>query len=82
MKAANWGRIINVCGPKPFMDGVKDVALPSWPAESIHIEGFSPDLEALTSPAKAFEVMLARSGRSYLVPEDKTITDCFVSRAS
>jgi vanillate O-demethylase ferredoxin subunit len=64
-----------VCGPKPFMDGVKDVALPSWPAEAIHIESFSPDLEALTSPAKAFEVMLARSGRSYLVPEDKTITD-------
>lgn len=64
-----------LCGPKPFMDMIEAVAAQSWPAEAVHLEYFSADPAALARPRDSFEVRLARSGGSYLVPEDKSIME-------
>lgn len=62
-----------LCGPKPFMDMIETVAARNWPPEAVYLEHFSGDPAALAGPRDSFEVRLARSGGSYLVPEDKSI---------
>ncbi|GAA4133985.1 PDR/VanB family oxidoreductase [Aminobacter aganoensis] len=67
------GSHLYLCGPKPFMDMITTVAAQSWPPEAIHLEYFAADLAALAGPTNSFEVRLARSGESYIVPEDRSI---------
>ncbi len=64
-----------LCGPKPFMDQVVDLAAATWPPESIHLEYFTADPMALAGPQDAFEVTLARSGHTYDIPEGKSIVE-------
>jgi vanillate O-demethylase ferredoxin subunit len=67
------------CGPRPFMDLIETTAKVTWPAESVHLEYFAADSTALSdSPQTTFEVRLARSGGTYVVPEDKTIVEALM----
>ena len=67
------GAHLYLCGPRPFMDLVEDIAAASWPPESIHIEHFGADPMASAGRSEPFEITLARRGGSYTVPADKSI---------
>jgi vanillate O-demethylase ferredoxin subunit len=69
------GAQLYLCGPKPFMDLVEETAVTTWPPESVHLEYFSADPNALAGPRSEFEVSLARSGGTYTIPEDKSIVE-------
>ena len=62
-----------VCGPLPFMSLVEAAAAPHWPPDSVRAEYFTADQQRLAAPGGAFEVILARHGRSFVVPRDKTV---------
>ena len=67
------GGQLYVCGPLPFMSLVTSAAAPHWLPGSVHVELFTADQRRLAAPGEAFEVTLARQGRSFMVPEGKTI---------
>lgn len=69
------GHAMYLCGPEGFMAHVMGLAARrGWPQEAIFTESFSA-----TSPPtgvnKAFEVVLARSGRKLYVPADASLLD-------
>jgi vanillate O-demethylase ferredoxin subunit len=68
------GAHLYVCGPRAFMDLVEQTAAVTWPPESVHLEYFTADSNALSGPRDTFIVKLARSGGEYSVTGDKTIT--------
>lgn len=61
------------CGPKPLMEEI-DAISGHWPEGRIHFEDFKP-VEIVRSDDQAFEVELARSGRTVLVPADRSILE-------
>ncbi|MBV8645536.1 MAG: PepSY domain-containing protein, partial [Candidatus Eremiobacteraeota bacterium] len=67
------GAHLYVCGPAQFMALVQDAAAHAWPTEAIHREHFAADPLAEASPAAAFDLTLARSGRTVGVPEGASI---------
>jgi vanillate O-demethylase ferredoxin subunit len=69
------GAHVYLCGPRPFMGLVQELARPSWPEDSIHLEYFSSDTLALSKPSDGFEIELARSGLTLRVSQDETIAD-------
>jgi ferredoxin-NADP reductase len=58
------------CGPTPMLKAF-EAATADWPREQIHIEYFTPKVEA--APTGGFVVELARSGKEFVIPEGKTI---------
>jgi vanillate O-demethylase ferredoxin subunit len=62
-----------LCGPRPFMDEVEDVAAATWPLDAVHLEYFSADVNALSAPSSSFVVRLARTGGDYVIPEGQSI---------
>lgn len=60
------------CGPTPLMLAVEAAAI-SFPEEQVHFEWFAPKELKPNSTDKAFKIQLARSGRSFDVPADKSI---------
>jgi vanillate O-demethylase ferredoxin subunit len=68
------GAHLYLCGPRAFMDLVEQTAAVTWPPESVHLEYFTADSNALSGPRDTFIVKLACSGGEYRVTEDKTIT--------
>ena len=64
-----------ICGPRPFMDLVEDLAKASWPDDAVHREYFGADPAASSGPRAAFEVELARSRRTIAVSAEKTILE-------
>ena len=62
-----------LCGPRPFMNLIEEVAASTWPPETVHLEYFNADPRASSGPQDAFEVRLALSGGTYTVPEGKSI---------
>jgi ferredoxin-NADP reductase len=68
---------IHVCGPKPLLDAVLAKAQArGWPQAQLHFEVFtSPAAEA---GDKAFEVVLAQSGRTLQVGANETVLDCLI----
>lgn len=60
------------CGPTPLMLAV-EAAATSFPEEQVHFEWFAPKEPKSNSTDKAFKIQLARSGRSFDVPADKSI---------
>lgn len=62
-----------LCGPRPFMDTVEEVASATWPPDAVHLEYFSADASALAAPCESFTVRLARSGGEYLIPAEQSI---------
>jgi vanillate O-demethylase ferredoxin subunit len=69
------GAHLYVCGPRPFMDLVEEIASPSWPPLTIHTEYFVADPMAYAGPRTPFDVSLALSGGTYRVAADKTIVE-------
>lgn len=69
------GTHLYVCGPAGFIDHVVSTANASgWPAEQIHLEYFGA-LPQDTSRDGAFHVKVASSGKTYLVPPEKTVVN-------
>jgi vanillate O-demethylase ferredoxin subunit len=64
-----------VCGPRPFMDLVEEIAAANWPPHTMHAEYFSADPMAFAGPRVPFDVQLALSGGTYRVDAGKTIVD-------
>ena len=73
-EAANDAHVY-VCGPNGFIDHVLEVCGESLPSEQVHREFFHADTEAHKDGDEAFELVLARSGKSYTIPADKTIVE-------
>lgn len=69
------GAQVYVCGPAPFMVLVEKVASRTWPSNAIRLEHFKAVPELQGSANAAFEVVLARSGKTVAVPADKTIVE-------
>jgi len=66
-----------LCGPRPFMETVQEVASQSgWPEEAVHVEYFSASAQA-TEPTgnDGFQVALTRSAVTVDVGADETIID-------
>ncbi|RDE09553.1 PDR/VanB family oxidoreductase [Pelagibacterium lacus] len=57
------------CGPKPMIDAFSS-AVAERPDDTVHVEHFSGTVEPATG---GFRVVLARSGKSFDIPEGKTI---------
>lgn len=64
-----------VCGPKPLLGAVlAKTQARGWTRERVHFELFTtPVAEA---GDRAFEVVLASSGRCFTVPADRSLLDC------
>lgn len=71
LAAHSPGTHLYFCGPKGFMDAVKQ-ACSHWPENTVHWESFTVDRDVR---ATGFELRLARSRKSFFVPEDKTVLD-------
>jgi len=67
------GAHLYLCGPQGFMQAIEEAAEGNWPPEAIHMEYFSADPSTLSGDNKPFEVKLAKSGKTFTIPEDKTI---------
>lgn len=67
------GAHLYLCGPRPFMQVVRDCATKAWPTETVHFEYFSADETVLSAPKESFTVRLARSGGEYTIPADQSI---------
>jgi ferredoxin-NADP reductase len=61
------------CGPEPLVQAVERHAK-AWPAGTLHVERFQPR-EVVAVADRAFEIVLARSGRSLTVEPHQTIVD-------
>ncbi len=69
------GAHLYLCGPRFFMDQVEATAAATWPPHAVHLEYFVADPMSLAGPQDAFEVTLARSGGTYVIPEGQSIVD-------
>jgi len=69
------GAHLYVCGPRPFMNLVEEIALAGWPPEAIHMEFFSADPSASSGPRVPFEIRLARTQATYTVPAEKNVLE-------
>lgn len=68
---------IYVCGPKPMLDALRTAADSRGITSSrVHFELFSTP--ATEKGDKAFELVLAKSGQSFVVPPHRTILDCLI----
>ncbi len=66
---------IYLCGPLPFMSHLRlQAEACGWPSGAIHTEAFKAAApQQVTGRGAAFTITLARSGRSWLVPPDRSI---------
>ena len=69
------GAHLYLCGPRVFMDQVEATAAATWPPQAVHLEYFVADPMSLAGPQDSFEVTLARSGGTYVIPERQSIVD-------
>ena len=65
---------IYCCGPAPLMTAV-ETAAQSRPAAQTHFEWFTPRQPTAVDISENFTVVLARSGRRFLVPTGKSILE-------
>lgn len=65
--------LIYCCGPGPLLDAVEACCDGVWPASSLHVERFSPRTLILDAPDTAFEVELAASKVTIMVPPEMSI---------
>jgi vanillate O-demethylase ferredoxin subunit len=65
---------VYVCGPPPFIDVVlKSADAHGFPPGSLHREYFAVDPSAVFAPGGAFQVKLASSGKTFLIPPDRSV---------
>ena len=69
------GAHLYLCGPAEFMAEAQGASGQNWPRSAVHLEHFSNDLVTAPAPARAFTVKLARSGREFVIPADKSIVE-------
>lgn len=67
------GAHLYCCGPKGLMTAVRDMT-GHWPDGAVHFEDFA-GVDAIKPDDKPFEVHLARSGRTFTVPHDRSLID-------
>ena len=80
LRSRKPGAHLYMCGPRPFMTLVEDIASASWPPEAVHMEYFSADPLASSGPRTAFEVELARSRKTCAVAADKSILEALAEQ--
>lgn len=69
------GTLVYCCGPEALLEAVA-TRCGAWPADSLHVERFSPRADALeTGERRAFTVRLAGSGLSVEVAADRSILE-------
>ncbi len=64
--------LIYACGPEALLAAV-EVHMEAWPRGALHLERFAAKPVAEPERASAFEIILARSGRTLVVPPDRSI---------
>ena len=64
--------LVYCCGPEPLLSAVEQRCA-GWPSGSLHLERFSPKELGEPVMATSFEVELAATGRTVVVPPDQTI---------
>lgn len=62
------------CGPTPMLTAFEQ-ATAHLPADLVHVEYFSPKPQDPAAESSTFTVVLARTGREYVIPADKSILD-------
>ncbi len=68
---------IHVCGPKPLLDTMlANANARGWPQAQLHFEVFTSPAEEAGD--RAFEVVLAQSGRTLQVGAHQTVLDCLI----
>jgi ferredoxin-NADP reductase len=77
LNAASAQAHVYTCGPAPFMDAVVACAASSRSEEAIHLEHFQASVPAASSAGgdSAFEVTIASSGQTLVVPAGSAIVD-------
>ena len=69
------GTLVYACGPEPLLAAVED-RMRAWPSEALHVERFSAPVVARDPAADdAVEVVLAESGRTLLVPPERSVLE-------
>lgn len=66
------GTAVYCCGPEPLLAAVEDRCA-TWPSGSLHVERFKAIED--TGPRTTFEVRLALSGTTFVVPPDRSILE-------
>jgi ferredoxin-NADP reductase len=66
------GTAVYCCGPEPLLAAVEDRCA-AWPPGSLHVERFRPVED--TGPREEFEVHLALSGTTLLVPAGRSVLE-------
>lgn len=61
------------CGPQPLMEEIKSIS-GHWPEGRVRFEDFKP-VEVVRADDAAFDVELARSGKTLTVPKDRSILE-------
>ncbi|MGE8066015.1 PDR/VanB family oxidoreductase [Pseudomonas sp. NPDC089569] len=62
------------CGPTPLMLAV-EAAARSFASEQVHFEWFTPKAPATPASTQTFSIKLARSGKTFDVPADRSILE-------
>ncbi|KAF2020389.1 cytochrome P450 [Aaosphaeria arxii CBS 175.79] len=62
------------CGPEPLLTGLQDI-LSDAPPGALRIEHFSNPTASLNATNTAFEVVLARSNRTFQIPESRSLLE-------
>jgi ferredoxin-NADP reductase len=67
--------LVYACGPEPLLAAVEQ-RMTAWPAGALHLERFAaPVVERDPADEHAVEVVLAESGRTVLVPPDRSVLE-------
>lgn len=67
--------LVYACGPEPLLAAVEQ-QMTRWPAGSLHLERFSaPVVERDPADEHAVELVLADSGRTIMVPPDRSLLE-------
>jgi phthalate 4,5-dioxygenase reductase component len=61
------------CGPQPLMEEIKAIS-GHWPEGRVNFEDFKP-VEVVRADDRAFDVELAKSGKTITVPADRSILE-------
>ena len=66
------GTAVYCCGPAGLIDAVED-RCQTWPRGSLHVERFVAREKQSTSSVGSFTVVLARSGKRFLIPPNRSV---------
>ncbi|HEY3717343.1 MAG TPA: PDR/VanB family oxidoreductase [Jatrophihabitantaceae bacterium] len=67
--------LVYCCGPEGLLGAVEQQCA-TWPSGSLRVERFAPKVIDAPVSTEAFEVELARSGQTVVVPPGRSILEC------